>query len=470
VEPQWPFVLGILAILALIVASLAVLMVQEFRRPPAHASSVQRRARAPQADHRPISSANLLSRPGALDAARPSGTGLTAVCGALVNQRFPISPSGLRIGRSFGNDIVLSEPTVSRQHAQILPSGGEYILCDRGSANGTFVDGVRIFQRPLQPGDRIRIGHSEFVFGPCAGPLFSSGPSTSQGVTLSGEGTRTGRLGEYQIERLIGGGGMAEVYRARAADGRTVAIKVPRMAGDPYVLDKFEKEGLRIGALLRNHPHIVQVDGYARAPDGLPYIVMEYVDGGSLRERMQRPLGQDEARRIIGQTCLALALAHQNEIVHRDLKPENILLTRQGVAKVADFGIARLLSGDTVAHQRPVGTPEYMSPEQASGGDVQPASDIYSVGVILYELLTGSVPFPRRTTISDDMQQVMDVIERHVHEPPQPPHELTADVSPELERIVLTALAKKPGKRYREGAAMARALGMQRVSTRRFPL
>jgi len=466
VEPQSPLVLGVLVILVLIMASLVVLVAQGFRRPPTRAPSAEGPL-APQAGLRPISHTKPLPRSGALDAAGHPETGLTAVCGALANQRFLISPSGLRIGRNSGNDIVLPEPTVSRQHAQILPSGGEYILCDRGSANGTFVDGARISQRLLQPGDRIQIGHSEFVYGPCTGSILTPLPSAPQGVMASSEGMRTGRLAEYQIERLIGGGGMAEVYRARAADGQVGAIKVPTMAGDPYLLDKFENEGLRIGALLRNHPHIVQVERYARAPDGLPYIVMEYVDGGSLRERMRRPLEADETRRIIGQTCLALALAHQNQIVHRDLKPENILLTRQGVAKVADFGIARLLSGNTVAHQRPVGTPEYMSPEQASGGDVQPASDIYSVGVILYELLTGSVPFPRRTTIPDDMQQVMDVIERHVHEPPQPPHKLKADVSPDLERIALTALAKKPSERYRDGAAMARALGMQRISTRR---
>jgi len=365
---------------------------------------------------------------------------------------------------------MLPEPTVSRQHAQILPSGAEYILCDLGSANGTFVDGVRISQRLLRAGDRIRIGRSEFVFGPSAALLLSSPPSAPQEVVTSSSGLRKGWLGDYQIEGLIGGGGMAEVYRARAADGRIVAIKVPRMAGDPYVLDKFEKEGLRIGVLLRNHPHIVQVERYVRAPDGLPYIVMGYVDGGSLRERMRRPLSSNETRRIIGETCLALALAHQNQIVHRDLKPENILLTRQGVVKVADFGIARLLSGSTVVHQRPVGTPEYMSPEQASGGDVQPASDIYSAGVILYELLTGSVPFPRRSTILDDMQQVMDVIERHVHEPPQPPRELKTALPPDLERIALTALAKKPSERYRDGAAMARALGMRSIFTRRFLL
>lgn len=263
---------------------------------------------------------------------------------------------------------------------------------------------------------------------------------------------------------------MAEVYSARAADGRIVAIKMPRIASDAYALDKFEKEGLRIGGLLRNHPHIVQVERYNRAPDGRPFIVMEYVDGGSLRERMRRPVSPDESRRIIGQTSLALALAHRNRIVHRDLKPENILLTRQGVVKIADFGIARLLSGSTVAHRRPVGTPEYMSPEQGSGGEVQPASDVYSVGVILYELLTGSVPFARRADIQDDMQQVMDVIYRHVHELPRPPHELKTDVPPDLERIALVALAKQPGERYRDGAAMARAIGMRPISTRRFLL
>jgi serine/threonine-protein kinase len=223
---------------------------------------------------------------------------------------------------------------------------------------------------------------------------------------------------------------------------------------------KFEKEGNRIGVLLKGHPHIVQIERFGYARDGVPFIVMEFVDGGSLRERLRRGFSEDDIRTIIGQTCLALALAHQHSIVHRDIKPENILLTRGGVIKVADFGIAKELSGVTVTHKGPVGTPEYMSPEQAQGEVVLPASDVYATGVVLYELLTGRVPFPRNARIKDDVKQALDVVERHIKETPPTPRDLRSGVSEELETVVMKALEKKTNKRYRDGGEMAEALGM----------
>jgi len=150
--------------------------------------------------------------------------------------------------------------------------------------------------------------------------------------------------------------------------------------------------------------------------------------------------------------------------VHRDIKPENILLTGAGQAKVADFGIARENSGFTVTHKGPVGTPEYMSPEQAQGEKViTPASDVYSAGVVLYELLTGQVPFPRRAAILDDVKQALDVVGRVISESPRPPRSLRPGVSSELETVAMKALEKKPGKRYKDGGEMAQALGLKPV-------
>ena len=387
---------------------------------------------------------------------------LTAASGSLANQRFSIPPAGLRIGRSPENSIVLDEPMVSRQHAEIVERDGTCVIRDMGSTNGTFVDGVRVFERVLQPGNRIGIGFAEFVFHPAGLSAPPASPahadptpanSTGQGQPFDG----------YHLEQLIGGGGMAQVYRATTPEGRTVAIKIPTVANDPYLMHKFVREGEAIGRLLRGHPHIVQVEHFGFTRENEPYLVMEYVDGGSLRDRARQPFAEEEMRRIVGQTCLALGFAHQHQIVHRDIKPENILLTAAGQAKVADFGIARELSGFTVTHHGPIGTPEYMSPEQARGENVQPTSDVYAAGVVLYELLTGRVPFPRRTTISDDVRQALDVVERHISEPPKPPRTVAPGASTELATVAMKALEKKPSKRYRDGADMALALGLESV-------
>jgi serine/threonine protein kinase len=386
---------------------------------------------------------------------------LSATSGSLADRRFPVPPFGLRLGRSPDNDVVVDQPMVSRHHAEIVERDGSYGIRDLGSTNGTYVDGVRVFERALEPGMRIRVGLAEFVFHPASAPV----PTPPQPAVTPLPSPVIGRgrpFDGYTLEELIGGGGMAQVYRAVSPDGRTVAIKVPTVANDSYLMHKFVREGDAIGKLLKGHPHIVQVERFGFTRENEPYIVMEYVDGGSLRNRARQPLSVEEVRRIMGQTCLALGFAHQNQIVHRDIKPENILLTAAGQAKVADFGIARELSGFTVTHAGPIGTPEYMSPEQAKGENVQPASDVYAAGVVLYELLAGRVPFPRPTTIADDVQQALNVVERHISEPPKPFHTLAPGVSRVLETVAMKALEKKPGRRYKDGADMALALGLRR--------
>jgi pSer/pThr/pTyr-binding forkhead associated (FHA) protein len=400
----------------------------------------------------------------ATDTGGRPGFVLSATSGSLANQHFPISLSGLRIGRSPDNDVILNEPMVSRHHAEIVQREGVYGIRDLGSTNGTYVDGVRVFERALQSGNRVRVGLAEFVFHPAGMPVpVASHPVVSPRPAPAGGHGRP--FNGYTLEELIGGGGMAQVYRAVTPAGLNVAIKIPTVANDPYLMRKFVREGDAIGRLLRGHPYIVQVEHFGFTHENEPYIVMEYVDGGSLRDRARQPMREEDIRRIVGQTCLALGFAHQNQIVHRDIKPENILLTAAGQAKVADFGIARELSGFTVTHNGPIGTPEYMSPEQARGENVQPASDVYAAGVVLYELLTGRVPFPRRTTISDDVQQALNVVERHISEPPKPPRAVTPSASPELETVVMKALEKKPGRRYTNGAEMALALGLKPVKS-----
>lgn len=459
-EPLSPLPLIVLAGLTMIVIALIVVAARGRRRPARPTSATARRSAitgapslTPQRQPTPLTTAS--------DGSAPPSFSLTATSGSCTGQNFIIPPAGLRLGRTPPNDIILAEPMVSRQHAQIVPGREGYLLHDRNSVNGTFVGGARVVEHPLRPGDRIQIGLTEFVYHLSGQqiPATLKTPDAALGQML-------GQIGEYQIEGHIGGGGMAEVYRAHAADGRTVAIKIPKITNDPYLMHKFQKEGDRIAALLRGHPHIVHVEQYAHRPDGVPYIVMEFIDGGSLREQLHRQFSEDEIRRIIGETCLALAFAHQHQIVHRDIKPENILLTKLGEVKVGDFGIAKQLSGVTVTHKGAVGTPEYMSPEQASGEEVQPASDVYSAGIVLYELMTGQTPFPRRAGSPDAVQQALEVVKRHIREAPRPPRELRPGASPEFEQIAMKALAKKPRDRYRDGAEMAVALGMAPVLTK----
>ncbi len=454
------FVVG-LGVLLLAAAGVGLLRVRRGRRrlPSQPLPSAQIPAAGSNSVATPVGpAASVVSVPPGLSTF-PRAT-LTALRGSQAGQHFTIPATGLRIGRNPDNNVVLIEPMVSRQHAEVVTREGAQLLCDRNSINGTYVDGMRVYERVLQPGNRIQIGLSEFVYHQTGAAI----PPTPPGEPATGDvalphPSRTPQFQDYRIEGLIGGGGMAEVYRARTTNGRLVAIKIPKVANDPYLLRKFEKEGNRIGALLQGHPHIVQVEHFGYTQEGTPYIVMEYIDGGSLRARLRQPLSDEEIRRISGQTCLALAHAHRFQIVHRDVKPENILLTSSGQIKVADFGIAKQLSGVTVTHKGPVGTPEYMAPEQASGEDVQPASDVYGVGIVLYELMTGRVPFPRRANIQDDIQQALDVVERHLHESPRPPHEIRPTAASELEKVVLKALIKDPRKRYRDGAEMAKALG-----------
>ena len=254
---------------------------------------------------------------------------------------------------------------------------------------------------------------------------------------------------------------MSEVYRARDANGRPVAIKILNVT-DPYLVDKFIQEGNQIGPLLRGHQNIVYVHEFGQSPDRRLYIVMEYVDALSLRKSLRGPVSEMDTVKIVGQVCSALAFAHENQIVHRDIKPENVLLGTDGVAKVLDFGIAKLTSASTVTRDKIVGTPEYISPEQARGDPVLPASDVYSLGILLYEMLTGTVPF-RRSRSEEPFKAAITVIRQHLKEEPQPPHERnpTAKISPEMERVTMRALKKELGERYASASELGEALGYQ---------
>jgi serine/threonine-protein kinase len=258
----------------------------------------------------------------------------------------------------------------------------------------------------------------------------------------------------YELEELVGSGGMSDVFRARDNQlDRRVAIKVlhERYADDPEYLARFRTEARSVARL--SHPNIVTVIDRG-VDDGRQYIVFEHVDGENLKELVQRS-GRLPVRRAV-ELALAvadgLAFAHQEGLVHRDVKPQNVLLSREGEVKVTDFGIARSLEVEHGVTQTGtvLGTGEYLAPEQASGKPVSPATDVYSLGVVLWEMLAGEVPF--------DGENFVAVALRHVNEPLPSLREVRPDVPPRLAAAVERALAKDPAGRFPSMAALAKEL------------
>jgi beta-lactam-binding protein with PASTA domain/predicted Ser/Thr protein kinase len=259
----------------------------------------------------------------------------------------------------------------------------------------------------------------------------------------------------YELGEILGFGGMSEVHLARDVRlHRDVAVKVLRadLARDPSFYLRFRREAQNAAAL--NHPSIVAVydTGEAETPTGpLPYIVMEYVDGVTLRDIVHTdgPLPPRRAIEIIADACQALNFSHQNGIIHRDVKPANIMISTTNAVKVMDFGIARAIadSGNSVTQTAAViGTAQYLSPEQARGEAVDARSDVYSLGCVLYEILTGEPPFTGDSPVA--------VAYQHVREDPVPPSQRHEGISADLDAVVLKALAKNPDNRYQTAAEM----------------
>jgi len=255
----------------------------------------------------------------------------------------------------------------------------------------------------------------------------------------------------YDVVRPLGSGGMGEVYLARdRVLGRDVALKVLRMqyAGDDEFAERFKREAMSAASL--SHPNIVQVYDRGETEEKASYIAMEYVPGGTLKERISRegPLEAADAAALGAQVAEALGAAHERGMVHRDIKPQNVLLTPGGSAKVADFGIARAGSSVTISKTGSVmGTAGYMSPEQALGKPATPKSDLYSLGVVLYETLTGELPYTADNPIAVSM--------KHVNEPLRPPIELNPRIPAGMNALVTKLMAKDPEDRYSDAEQLA---------------
>ena len=264
-------------------------------------------------------------------------------------------------------------------------------------------------------------------------------------------------LGErYQIQDPIGRGGMATIYRGR--DLRTdhiVAIKILRevYSTDPKFVTRFQREAKAAAAL--QHPNIVQVYDYGQS-EGNYFIVMECIEGTDLRRylRSRGVLAVDRVIMIAHDIALGLGAAHRRQIVHRDVKPQNILVGRDGSIKLTDFGIASVYKD--INDERltttgmTLGTVQYYAPEQAQGEIVNPAADVYALGIVMYEMLTGRTPFDGDTPVAVAMQHIQDL--------PVPPSQHNPNIPPALEAIVMRCLEKIPEMRYRDGNALARAI------------
>ncbi len=301
---------------------------------------------------------------------------------------------------------------------------------------------------------------TSYVCGECGLRSERAGTCANDGALVSAvhDALLGAEVGRYRLARVLGEGGMGRVYLGvQPVIGSRVAIKVlsEECARDPALLERFFAEARAVNLI--RHENIVGVLDLAQLPGGRPYIVMEFVAGQTFADLVKTRPPLDHVIQIMREVLSALAAAHAIGIVHRDLKPDNIMVTAEGHAKVLDFGIAKLapgMRGASAPHTQTgslLGTPAYMSPEQVTGSaSVDARTDVYAAGVVLFEAVTGRPPFAALT--------MFELLRKHVDEAPPLPRALRPDLPVGIEQVILKALAKPPGERFADAAAMGQAL------------
>jgi serine/threonine-protein kinase len=347
---------------------------------------------------------------------------------------FPPRATSVMLGRAAESDLQVLDAQSSRRHAEIEVNGSRFTLRDLGSSNGTHINGRKVDSpAELRYGDRIRIGGTEIEL-----------------VDDSADEGPPPEIPGHRILEKIGSGGMGTVYRAQQLSmDRVVALKIlnERHSRDRAFIERFVREARAAGRL--GHPNVIHVNDVGEA-GGVHYFSMEYVDGTTVKRLLKEDgrLDLDKALDIVVQTARALKYAHDNGIVHRDVKPDNIMLTKEGIVKIADLGIAKTFddSSSDASSKRIFGTPHYMSPEQALGKEIDARADIYSLGATFYHVLTGSTPFSGRT--------VMEVLKAHIEGNLPPVKGKAPDVPDSVVFIIERMMARRREKRYPTTAAL----------------
>lgn len=351
---------------------------------------------------------------------------------------------GVTIGRKADNDLAIDNHAVSSHHARIARLDDTFVIQDTGSTNGIFLNGEKVAQHTLKYGDQIMIGKHVVVFQDDAAVAASPPRAT--------EGSGALTFGRYEVVKELGSGAMGTVYLGRDTVGhRNVAVKTLRseMVDSEELSDnkeRFFRESESVKQLA--HPAIVKV--YEAGEErGTAYFAMELLDGVTLRNFCAKrgTVSVKRAAEIAACVAEALAYAHTKSVVHRDIKPENIMILSTGDIKVTDFGVARLMNASQTQTGIVLGTPNYMSPEQLAGAKVDGRSDIFSLGVVFYELLTGARPFQAKN--------LSEMIHLHETHQPAPPSTLRSEVPAAVDAIALRALQRDLEQRYQQGGQMA---------------
>ncbi len=354
--------------------------------------------------------------------------------------------TGAILGSSHDCELVLSEDGVAPRHLRLVEGKRGLEFVHLGGRWPTLLDGEERTSGPLTEGSLLQVGAVLLSVARRSLTAPPGGPATEDDEPPLTPGTVLAE--RYRIHDLVGRGGMGAVYRAEhLALGKTVAVKVLRTSHGARedIVRRFQREAVAASHI--RHPGIVEVTDFGRTPDGRFYLAMELVEGETLARRLARlgPLPPGEAMSLVRELARALSAAHARGIYHRDIKPENVILGRDGTAKLADFGIARLAEGPRDARETAAGlifgTPHYMSPEQAAGQRQDGRSDIYALGVLLFELLTGAPPYLGASATHVLAAHLLSPVPRL---PAQGPH---GPIPPALADLVARMMAKNATER-----------------------